>query len=286
MSEGADPLLLTARFSLLLLALALFGSACFAIYAPSDLRRPLNASGRVGAPALAALSAMAWIVLLGRQMTGASGLPSLDVLQRLCLDTGFGRALAAAMVVGALLAGAGVAKEGWRWLKLALAGGLLVSIAFVGHSAASVGATGALRIAIMAAHLLAAGAWLGGLPPLAAALRRDGASASILIHRFGTVGAAAVALVLVTGLGSLLYMLTMANGRLGGEYVRTLLVKLALVAALLILAAINRFRLTPMMSRSAGRALSALRKSVFLELALGLGVIAAVALLGQLDPSM
>jgi len=285
-SEGVDPLLLAARFALLLLALALFGSACFAIYAPGDLRRPLKPSARVAAPAVAALAALAWIGLLGRQMTGAAALPGLDVLLRLCLDTGFGRALLAAAILGALLAAASLAGEGWRWARLALSGGLVVSLAFVGHAAAGVGAPGALRIAVMAAHLLAAGAWLGGLPPLAAVLRHEGVSTSILLRRFSTVGLVAVALVLATGIGSVLYVLSMANGRLGEDYLWTLLAKLTLVAALAVLAAINRLRFTPMVSRSPGRGLAALRRSVLLEQVFALGVIAAVALLGQLDPSM
>jgi len=43
---------------------------------------------------------------------------------------------------------------------------LLVSLAGVGHSQIEEGAAGAVHVVSDAAHLLAAGAWLGGLVPL------------------------------------------------------------------------------------------------------------------------
>jgi putative copper resistance protein D len=70
----------------------------------------------------------------------------------------------------------------------------------------------------------------------------------------------------------------------------TLLVKLFLFALMLGLAAANRYRLTPALSRvmtdSAGAAapLSALRASVVAETGLGLAVLACVAWLGTLPP--
>jgi putative copper export protein len=68
--------------------------------------------------------------------------------------------------------------------------------------------------------------------------------------------------------------------------VRTLVVKLAFVLGLIILAAVNRLRLTPMMARAPDRARRLLRATIVAEQVMGLGALASVALLGQLDPSM
>jgi putative copper resistance protein D len=65
--------------------------------------------------------------------------------------------------------------------------------------------------------------------------------------------------------------------------------KLALFAAMLGLAAANRFRLTPALaaglaSGSPDQALNALRKSVLIESAAALAVIVLVSILGTLAP--
>jgi putative copper export protein len=62
--------------------------------------------------------------------------------------------------------------------------------------------------------------------------------------------------------------------------------KLAFVAGLFAIAAVNRFKLTPMARRDPVRARAALRRAIVLEQGLGLGAVASVALLGQLDPMM
>ena len=75
-----------------------------------------------------------------------------------------------------------------------------------------------------------------------------------------------------------------------GEYVQLLALKLALFAVMLGLAATNRFRLTPALSRDldAGvvplEALRALRRSIAIEAGLAASVLAIVAWLGTLVP--
>jgi putative copper resistance protein D len=276
-----------ARCCVLAPGLVLFGSACFSLYASPELRTGRSFAGRVGAPALAAAGAIAWIVLLGRQAEGAAGLPSASILGFLCARTGFGRALVAAALLGVALAVLG-ARDGDRArARAVLSGALLVSLAFVGHAAAGSGPAGQARLGAMAVHLLAAGLWLGALPALARALRaRPGAALERLLRRFGAVGLVSVCAILASGLGSGLFVLAMTGGRVGPGYGTTFAVKLALVAALLALAAVNRFRLTPLFARDGDGAVSALRRTVLLEQLLGLGVVVAVALLGQLDPSV
>lgn len=286
MSDGLNLPLLLTRFILFVLALVQFGSACFAIYAPTELERTASGAWRAAPPALATLAALAWLSLLGREMTGVSGLPSIGILGRLCLDTGFGRALLMTTVSSAALAVLVLLRCDWLWLRVTLSGVGVISLAFVGHAAVGVGVAGALRIVVMAAHLLAAGVWLGALPSLAGTLRRPEANASLILRRFGNAGLVAVVTVLATGVGSTLYVRAQAGGDLGSTYLNTLLVKLALVAALLVVAAMNRFCFTPMVATESPRAIAALRRTVVLEQMFGLGVVAAVAILGQLDPMM
>jgi putative copper export protein len=273
-----------ARCCVLLPALALFGSACFSLYAAAELRGAASLPLRVGLPMLAAIGALAWIVLLGQQLEGVSGLPSLATLRLICFKTGFGRALALAVVFSLGLAAA-VAAGGASGLRIALSAALLFCLARVGHAAAAPGLSGEITKSVMAVHLLAAGLWLGGLPPLARALRRQSPAMAGLLRRFGSIGLISVCAIVGTGLGAGLFIYHLAGGRLGPAYLTAILFKLGLVAALLLLAAVNRFRLTPLMAQDCDRAVVALRRTVLLEQAFGLGIIAAVALLGQMDPA-
>jgi putative copper resistance protein D len=285
-SAAPDWPLLVARFALLALGIGLFGQACFDLYAPASVRRPAPAALRLAPPLAAAVAALAWIAALGREMSGAPGMPAPAVLGRLCIATGFGRALAGAALLGLALAGVSLASRRPARLRAALAAGLLVSLAFVGHAAAVGGVPGAMRIAVMAAHLLGAGVWLGGLPPLAVALPRAGADTVALLREFGRVALAAVALLVVTGMVVAVAVLALAGGAPGMAYVETLGAKLALVAAMLGLASLNRWRLTPLAERDPAAARRAFAWTVAGEQVLALGVIAAATLLGQLDPSM
>jgi len=106
------------------------------------------------------------------------------------------------------------------------------------------------------------------------------------------VGTIVVALLIVTGLvNSWILVGPHGVGQLSGnQYIRLLAIKLALFAAMLGLAAINRFRLTPALRRDlqAGSmpvgALRALRRSIALEFGLATSVLAIVAWLGTLMP--
>jgi putative copper resistance protein D len=286
-NQALDWPLLAARFSLLVLGFGLFGKAAFELYAPASVRRDWPAAARVAVPLLAALAAIGWIAALARQATGASGAPALADLLRLCLETGFGRALAVAGLLALALAVLGLAPRRPPRLAALLSGGLLASLAFVGHPAAgAVGAPGAVRIAVFAAHLLGAGVWLGGLLPLALALPRAGEDTGPLLREFGRIAVAAVALQVTTGMVVAVVVFTLAHGPPGMTYVKTLLTKLGLVAAMLAVASVNRWRLTPLAERAPAAARRAFAWTIAAEQVLALGVIAAVTLLGQTDPSM
>lgn len=186
-----------------------------------------------------------------------------------------------------------------RWSTLALLGAAIAaSFAWTGHGAATEGAGRPVHLAADVLHLLAAGLWLGALPPLLLLVRRAQRSESSAdearfahdaLHGFSGVGTLAVTLLVATGLVNAWFLV--GPDRIGALaetlYGQLLLVKLALVALMLALAAANRFRLTPALGRRlAGpdQALAALRRSVAVETAAGLLVLAAVAWLGTLAP--
>src|SRR3954454_18517004 len=86
-------------------------------------------------------------------------------MRTVLFETGFGPVWAAQLglavrLLGVVLAGAPVG------VVLVVAAATLASEAWVGHAAMEAGLPGALRRGVMVIHLLAAGAWLGGLVPL------------------------------------------------------------------------------------------------------------------------
>jgi putative copper export protein len=281
LSEAVDPALVAVRFFAFGLAMLAFGRAAFGLYAPSP--QPARA-GQAATGALLALAAIAYAVLLAREAVGAPGWPGVAAVAMIWRDTGFGRALAVSATAAAALAVLGLATPTLRWPAAALAAMALGALAFVGHGADDTGMRGAVRLAVLAAHLLAVGAWLGALPLLWLAL--GGGQPLRLVQRFGVVGAVSVGTVLVTGAATLVFVALDTRAGLGCAYLRTLVVKLAFVFGLLVLAGVNRFRLTRMMVREPGRATRLLRRTILAEQALGLGALASVALLGQLDPGM
>lgn len=164
---------------------------------------------------------------------------------------------------------------------LALAGSVaLGSVAWTGHAGAS---EMALHRVSDVAHVLAAATWIGALAVfVTSALSREGADNAALA-RFARTGSVVVAVLILTGL---LNTLAIAGWPMMFEarWFSILAVKLALFAAMLALAAGNRWRIVPALERGESGATARLRRSLVLEFAAGLGVVGAVALLGVLDP--
>jgi putative copper resistance protein D len=279
-------LLIVARLVEFTAAFGLFGFAAFQLYAPPDLRGSGGLVYHAILPALASVAAIGWSLAIVRQIGGGIDRSAIALLGRVWLTTGFGRALLTASLLGLAMALNGLGGGERRWLGLGLGAALLVALSFVGHAAGGGGLAGGAHIAVRVAHLVAGGVWLGGLPPLALALRRGRPSTAILLRRFGVLGGTAVALVVATGLASIVLVIGIAGGHLGPVYMRTLTVKLVLVLGLLAVAAVNRFRLTPMLARRPHEAVAALGKTILLEQVLAFAILASVATLGQLDPTM
>ncbi|HTF36213.1 MAG TPA: CopD family protein, partial [Myxococcota bacterium] len=147
----------------------------------------------------------------------------------------------------------------------------------------------------------AAGAWLGGLVPLAlllAAARRAGnelwlAVAQSTATRFSTLGLLSVASLLATGIVNSWFLVGDLTGLLGTEYGRCLLLKLGLFVATVGVAGVNRIRLIPrfvpappeVRFEPAWKAIRQLQRNTLIEVSLGLLILCVVGALGTLPPA-
>ena len=193
---------------------------------------------------------------------------------------------------------------------------LLASLGLIGHAAMHAGWRGALQRVNHATHLLSAGAWFGALAPLLHCLRRftsrpddDSAGRSPLQHRrrsrhpnrrcsdanetrdavravrrFSTMGHVAVGLVILTGVVNTALVLQGWPIHLHRPYEVMLDIKIALVAVMTAIAVYNRYRWVPALKTQPDKALSALERNTYIEIALGCAVLLLVATFATDDP--
>ena len=132
--------------------------------------------------------------------------------------------------------------------------------------------------------------WIGGLVSLAVVVvraRTNGAAgprAAAALRRFSRYGAIFVAGIALTRLINTWHML---DGRLdlASSYDRVLFAKVALFTMMVTVAALNRYRLVPRLTRSdPAPVFQALSFSIAMELFIGTGVLLAVSALGLMNP--
>lgn len=288
-------------------AVILFGTALFTLI---SLPRSGEASaGQLDWPgplflgAAIALLAGAILSLLAQSAT-MNGLPlaklDLPAIQTVLFDTRWSHAIAVRIGLGVLASLVALRRPGNLSFAFHYLVGLLAlaSFAFTGHGAADDGTAGTVHLVNDMIHSIAAGVWLGALAGFYALLRRP--TAVVEPHRsamakaladFATTGTLMVALLVITGLvnsyflvglGGLPRLLTSAYGNL-------LALKIALFAAMLALAAKNRFSLTPALKNATNPAaqagaVSALRRSLTIESVAGVAILLLVAVFGMLEP--
>jgi copper resistance protein D len=267
-------------------------SAC--ICAPAgfaDLRRQL-VMVTWGALALAILSGAAWLALLASDILGAS-------LVDVCLhggawpviaDTRFGIVWCARLLL-ALLLGLLLPWPATGTIQLAAAAGFMALPALIGHAGATPGTAGDIHLISDVVHLLAAGAWLGGLPALALILRHAASSdeqawrefAVRMTHRFSVLGILCVAALLASGIVNSWNLLGGPRDLVTTDYGRLVALKIGLFVAMVAIATVNRFYLTPRLPELG--ALRGLTRNSVAEIGLGLCVLLFVGMLGTLPPS-
>ena len=250
--------------------------------------------------AVALLSGAAWLVLLASDIYDA---PVSEVwanggVWTVITQTRFGRIGAIRFGLAVLLALSSArllrAPQHPRWglVPAVLAAGFLIAPAWTGHAGAMPGSSGQFDVVADALHLLAAGAWIGGLLPLAMLLAPAhggtepgwAAAAPIAVGRFSLLGMACVAALLATGVINTWYEVGSVADLIETPYGRLVLVKIGLFAAMVGIATINRFRLTPRLSASAS--VRRLQRNCLAETLLGFAALFAVGFLGAMAPAV
>jgi putative copper resistance protein D len=253
--------------------------------------------------AIAAVSGVIWLQLQAASMSGRTfgEAMSTDVLSTVLNETQFGLVSKIRFVLAIILA-ACLAYDRLvllRWLALGSAMGFIAAIAWTGHAGSTLGEMGNLHLTADALHLFAAAAWIGGLVSLAlllSAARRHQAFAWASLardaaQRFSTLGIVSVATLLLTGIVSAWILVGSFQALLVTEYGLLLMLKIVVFAIMLMLAAVNRFWLTPQFALSSGNeaqlpALRQLTRNSVIEIALGFTIFAIVGALGTLHPAI
>jgi copper resistance protein D len=283
------------RFAHFLTAMLAFGmSAYLWAYAPERLRLALSpVVHRLAliASSVALVTAIAWLALESASMADDwSAAVDPDQIGAVITDTAFGHAWALHLVLAAALVAVVAVGSRDRWAATSLASAaLLASLGLVGHAAMQIGAEGVLHRANHAVHLMAAGAWIGGLVPFVMCvrayerddLRKDAVRA---MAGFSFWGQFVVAAIVLTGVVNI--ALTSHHPPLPPTtpYRALLTAKLIIVAIMILLALFNRFVLAPRLNASAN-VLTTLRATSAVEVALGCVVIALVSVFALLDPA-
>ena len=179
-------------------------------------------------------------------------------------------------------------------LVLAASSVLLASIAGTGHTQSYERALRLIHMISDGAHLIVAGAWIGGLIALALLLAPSTGSSPIESHRilvrFSAIGTVAVATLIGTGLINGWLLVGTLSALISTPYGQLLIAKIGAFGAMVALAGLNRIWLTPALARESlsnrpPKSLARLRYHIYAEQALGIAVIFIVAVLGTMQPA-
>lgn len=290
--------LTVARFLHFSALMLLFGCGAFPLYAsrPGGALDSLLRGIVFTAGVVALASGVFWYVCTAADISGKlAGVADPSVLWLVARGTGFGQIwiVHLLLIAGALMLFTRKS-VGLPWnLAVLLCAIAVGAIAFTGHGQSGAVAGALLHPLSDALHLLAAGIWLGALAWLLVLLdpSTDAPRSEIeaALAGFSGIGPAVVAALLITGIMNSLFLIGPQNALSlwRTPYGVTLIVKIALFAAMFGLATVNRFSLTPRLATAAtpltaGRALAAFKRSVAAETFLAALVLAAVAVMGAL----
>lgn len=290
-------------------ALVLFGSPLFYLYgfkggADCALRlRPWPRLMLLAAAALALLGVAWWVLAQTAAIFSDPGAFNLDAVWTVLTGTRFGRTafwrigLLTVSIVALIVMPAGRAS----WAAQAVLGSIIVAtFAWTGHGATDEGTAGFVHLGGDLFHLLSAGVWIGALLPLSILIAKsfrqgteaDARTTCTALDAFSGIGPAVVAVLVLTGVINSWFLIGPQHVQqlFTTPYGWLLVVKLLFFAGMLVLAAENRFRLSPRLARSLEKnsvhdaALLALRRSVLTETALAMLVLLAVSWMGTLEP--
>ncbi|WP_287070936.1 CopD family protein [Mesorhizobium sp.] len=223
-------------------------------------------------------------LLVGFQGLDALGAPFSDVATADVWETGlwatsYGRSTLLAATAIFLAYAAGQADHRSRLgIALAVAATLLVGVAVAGAGHASTALPQIFTVPAVFLHAVTVVLWIGALVPLGAVLIRGGAAVPIALQRFSRAIPAIVAVLALSGLLLAIVQVQTVPALWNTDYGRVLLAKLTLVAALLLLAALNRFYLTAPVVAGGAAATRRLTLSISAEIVVATAIIAVLGL--------
>jgi copper transport protein len=234
-------------------------------------------------PVLAALTLglFSAVVSLGCQGLDLLGLPVTEILNLRPWQAAMATTLGPSLVIAAAAMGlSGLAlrlpsAKAARTLSAVAMAGVGLSLAASGH--ASTAPPQWLTRPAVFLHAVGLAWWVGALLPMMALALRPAEPLLPVLHRFSKAAVPVVGVVALTGLLLAVIQLESFGALIGTRYGWILCIKLALVAALLALAALNRFRLTPALQSRSQNA-RPLARSIGLECAVVVGILILVAL--------
>lgn len=256
--------------------------------------------------AVTVLSGAAWLALLSERMSELSLVEvfSQGAVWTVLSETDFGIDWGVRFVLAGLLAAIWVWGDRSRSYHrhagaVGVAAGLVGTLAWAGHAAASSGIEGAVHLTADILHLVAAAAWFGSLIPLALLLRaarRLPEESSVVVARqavlrFSPLGMASVGTLAATGLVNTWVLAGSMPALVDTDYGRLLVVKVALFFVMLSFGATNRLWLARRLEHApnAAVATAALRwieRNSLIEAGFGTAIIVIVGLLGTMPPGL
>ena len=233
---------------------------------------------------------LTWLVLQAGNMADADRLAGfVRAVPIVLIKTAFGHVIIAQLVALALL----LAIAGWQdqtWRQRAALGVAAVALALqAGHSHAYSMYDGpSVLLWCDVLHLLAAGAWLGGLVPLLLLIRSVPPAAGASAARwFSPVGKWSITALVVSAGYQGWVLIAAVPGLIGTAYGWMALLKLGLFAILLGFAATNRYRFAPALLRDdASAAKWVIVRSILLQTTFAITIVVAAAVLSDLPPAM
>ncbi len=249
----------------------------------------------IGAAAFAEAPGGVWRLLWIGLAGAVAGVVVLAEAQRQAAGVGIGTLLGTPIgrsliwrAIGIVLAGvlirvarALVASARSRTLLLVGAAAAATALVHVAAGHAGAGSTWPVKVVSQWVHVVAVGVWLGGLAALLVGVRGEPAEEkSRAVKRFSTVAGVALFVVFGTGVARALNELPTWGDLVGSSYGVVILIKVAMIAVLGVLGAINRYRNVP----AARSSLTGLRKVSRAELGVAGVVLLAAGLLASLTP--
>ncbi|WP_159731444.1 CopD family protein [Methylosinus sp. Ce-a6] len=296
--------LVATRWAQFTAATLLVGASLFPFYASprrpdanwasvAKVMRPLLTASTL----VATFSALLWVgVSIVDLVQDVGGLFDTETLRAYFLETSFGKVWAFRVIAAIMLSLAALvarrrlfAPNRATVLIVALAATLLASQAWIGHPASLPGHERWIVTAAYGLHVVGGAVWLGALPPLglllAHSLRTGGGfAAELALRRFSPVGMLSVAAILLGGVVNALPRAQSLESFVASGWGRIVIFKFAAASAMIAIAAVNRFVLTPRLSTHSNGGMIALARNVALEQCAGLAILTASSLLAVVHP--